>query len=186
MAEGAAGVQPAGSDEAKPHELAFRPMLATDLDTVVHIEQQCYSHPWTRGNFTDSLASGYSAWLLLAKVAQTSPVCLGYYVAMLGVEEMHLLNIAVEPRHQHHGHAQRLLKHLEALSQARGAATLWLEVRESNARARALYERWGFASLGRRKRYYPAAHGEREDALVMNKALLAQHAIDSGTAHGLD
>ena len=87
---------------------------------------------------------------------------------MAGVEEMHLLNITVAPHAQHRGHALYLLDALVALCRERGARQLWLEVRESNARARTIYLRRGFAHVGRRKGYYPAAHGQREDAVVMS------------------
>ena len=161
---------------ASAEAVTLREMLTTDLEAVTKIEQRAYSFPWTWGNFTDSLAAGYTARLLLA----TGPTArrraeglalLGYYVAMPGVEEMHLLNITVAPEVQGRGHARTMLTHLAALSREGGARMLWLEVRESNQRARRLYERWGFAEVGRRKAYYPDGPGRREDAIVMRLAL---------------
>lgn len=150
----------------------LRPMTVADLDEVMAIEQQAYPYPWTRGNMTDSLASAHAAWMLVAESTATlrraerhSP-CLGYYVAMQGVDELHLLNITVHPAHQGQGWGRRMLAHLGAQAQALAATQVWLEVRQSNQRARALYERWGFEAVGRRKAYYPAA-GQREDAVVM-------------------
>ena len=93
---------------------------------------------------------------------------LGYFVAMDGVDEMHLLNITVAPAHQHRGHARFMLDALVALCRARGAQQLWLEVRASNPRAQAIYQRCGFAQVGVRKGYYPAPQGQREDAVVMS------------------
>ncbi|MFL6700571.1 MAG: GNAT family N-acetyltransferase, partial [Vitreoscilla sp.] len=95
-------------------------------------------------------------------------------VAMPGFEEMHLLNVTVSSRHQGQGHARRLLAELYALSASFAATAVWLEVRESNARARALYEREGFTEAGRRRDYYPAPAGQREDAVLMTRLLVRE------------
>jgi ribosomal-protein-alanine N-acetyltransferase len=87
---------------------------------------------------------------------------------MLGFEEMHLLNITVKPEAQGRGHAVSLLNHLAERSREAQVHSLWLEVRRSNARARAVYQRWGFAEMGVRRAYYPAAGGQREDAVLMS------------------
>lgn len=148
------------------------PMTLSDLDVVEVIEKQAYEFPWTRGNFIDSLASDYSAWMLVCdheapRRADRMRECLGYYLAMPGVEEMHLLNITIRPELQGQGLARLLMAHLKESSRAKGAHMLWLEVRESNQRARQLYQREQFELVGRRRGYYPAAAGRREDALVM-------------------
>jgi ribosomal-protein-alanine N-acetyltransferase len=147
-------------------EARFEPLALARLDQVLHVEQQAYSHPWTRGNFTDALATGYEAQLLLA-----GDELLGYFVAMQGVEEVHLLNLTVAPRHQRQGWARVLLDALALWSRGRAAQWLWLEVRASNERARSIYEAHGFRRVGERKRYYPAAAGQREDAIVMSQHL---------------
>ncbi|NRF66706.1 ribosomal protein S18-alanine N-acetyltransferase [Aquincola sp. S2] len=144
-----------------------RPMRVADLDTVLAIEAQCYSHPWTRGNFVDSLAAGYWAELRLDAAGQ----CLGYFVAMPGVDEMHLLNLTVTPHHQRQGHAWAMLLDLRERALQRGDRQLWLEVRQSNQVARALYGRFGFTDAGVRRSYYPAAGARREDAVVMSLVL---------------
>lgn len=156
-----------------------RPMTVLDLDTVLAIEAQCYSHPWTRGNFIDSLAAGYLAELRLSAEGE----CLGYWVAMPGVEEMHLLNLSVAPRHQRQGHAQAMLADLVRQARERGDRQLWLEVRSSNTAARLLYRRVGFLESGLRRNYYPLAGGRREDAVLMSLALCA---VDEETGHGLE
>jgi ribosomal-protein-alanine N-acetyltransferase len=142
---------------------ALRPMTTAHLDAVMAIEAAAYAFPWTRGNFIDSLAAGYPARVLIDERGKT----LGYFVAMEGVEEMHLLNITVAPPMQSRGYARSMLEALGGLCRERGAAELWLEVRSSNARARAMYERLGFIAAGVRKGYYPAPFGRREDAIVM-------------------
>jgi ribosomal-protein-alanine N-acetyltransferase len=152
-----------------------RAMTVADLDAVTAIEVLAYAFPWTRGNFTDSLAAGYLAEVLEA----ADGGLMAYFLALPGVDELHLLNLTVAPAHQRQGHGRALLEALADLGRQRGMATLWLEVRLSNARARALYGRSGFEEVGVRPRYYPAAGG-REDAVVMRRALAA------GDTHALD
>ena len=144
-----------------------RAMRPADLDRVLAIEATLYPFPWTRGNFVDSLAAGYDAHLLCA--ADGLPCA--YSVAMDGVQELHLLNLAVAPGWQHRGLARRLLDRLVARGRASAATGLWLEVRESNLRARAVYARYGFSAVGQRPGYYPAEAGRREDASVMRLAI---------------
>ncbi|MCI1190659.1 ribosomal protein S18-alanine N-acetyltransferase [Calidifontimicrobium sp. SYSU G02091] len=155
------------------------PMTLDDVDAVYALEVSAYSFPWTRGNFVDSLVAGHLAEVLRAGDGEV----IGYFVALPGADEMHLLNLAVAPAHQRRGHARRLLDELVARSVARGARSLWLEVRESNAPAQALYRRYGFVPVGRRRGYYPAAHGRREDAVLMSLDLAPWA---DGRGHGMD
>lgn len=145
---------------------ALRPMAIADLDAVAAIEAGAYSHPWSRGNFVDSLAAGYHAQVL--DEPGLGPI--GYFVAMAGADEMHLLNITVAPPWQGRGHGRLLLGAVRALGLQAGFASLWLEVRDSNRRARDMYVHCGFAVVGRRRDYYPALP-RREDALVMSLSL---------------
>ena len=146
------------------------PMREGQIDAALAIERAAYDFPWSRGNFTDSLTSGYPMHMLFAEPDLTgAPV--GYFVAMDGVDEMHLLNIAVHPHAQGRGHALFMLDRLCALARQRRAQLLWLEVRAGNARARAVYARYGFRHIGDRRGYYPAHGGEREDAVVMSLRL---------------
>ena len=150
----------------KTLEAQFEPLTAARIDEVVAIEQIAYAHPWARHHFADSLAAGYQAQLLTA-----GENLLGYFVAMMGVDEVHLLNITVTPEFQRQGWARVLLDALALWSRGRGAQWLWLEVRASNLRAQAIYQTHGFRRVGDRKRYYPADHGQREDAVVMSLGL---------------
>ncbi len=154
----------------------LRAMTVGDLDDVAAVERQAYPFPWTRGNFVDSLAAGY-----LARVLRADTALVGYYIAMSGVEEMHLLNITVAPPQQGRGHARRMLDELVAFCHEANALKLWLEVRESNAHARSLYLRYGFRHIGVRRGYYPAPDGRREDAAVMSLEIAMEaprHALD--------
>jgi [ribosomal protein S18]-alanine N-acetyltransferase len=144
-------------------------MTAADVDAVLAVEQSAYSFPWSRGNFVDSLAAGYSAELLITR-DHGARVVSGYFIAMTGVDELHLLNITIAPAWQGQGHGSRLLDDVQALARQQKLSQLWLEVRQSNQRARALYRRYGFEEVGLRPRYYPAA-GAREDAVVMRMDL---------------
>jgi len=159
----------------QPRQRLLLPMHAAHLDAVMDIEVGAYAFPWSRGNFVDSLAAGYDARVLYGDAGEI----LGYFVAMAGVDEMHLLNITVARGAWHQGHAQFMLGALAGLCRQRHARQLWLEVRESNDRARAIYRRHGFAEVGKRKGYYPAAQGRREDAVVMSLPI-------EGADRGLD
>jgi ribosomal-protein-alanine N-acetyltransferase len=150
----------------KPVEARLEPLEAARLEQVLQIEQRAYPHPWTRGNFLDALKSGYHARALLA-----GEELLGYYVAMQGVDEVHLLNITVSPDYQHQGWGRIMLDALALWARGLGAQWLWLEVRVSNTRAIAIYETHGYRRVGLRKNYYPAGSGRREDAVVMSLRL---------------
>jgi len=147
-------------------EARLEPLNEALLDELLRVEQSAYSHPWTRGNFVDSLKAGYSVMTLMG-----GDTLLGYFVAMEGVEEVHLLNITVAPKFQGQGWAVLMLDALSLWSRGRGAHWLWLEVRVSNTRAMQVYERYGYARVGERKNYYPADQGHREDAVVMSLKL---------------
>ena len=143
----------------------FRPMREADLDAVLEAENAIYPQPWTRGNFEDSLRAGYACWLLEWRQA-----LVGYGVLMPGAGEAHLLNISVAHDWQRQGHGRALLDFFVTRSREMRADALFLEVRPSNAAARALYAATGFCELGRRPRYYPAVGG-REDAILMGRNL---------------
>ncbi len=150
----------------KAVEARFEPLTEQHLEAVLQLEQQAYAHPWLRANFSDSLQSGYQAQLLLA-----DEILLGYFVAMKGVDEVHLLNITVAPPYQRQGWARVMLDALAIWAKGQGALWLWLEVRAGNQRAMDVYKASGYARVGERKSYYPAAQGQREDAVVMNLRL---------------
>lgn len=147
----------------------LRAMQFGDLERVLAIERANYDFPWTRGNFVDSLAGGHLCELLV----DAHDSLIGYYIAMPGVDEMHLLNLAVAPWQQRRGHALTLLEALQCRSRQQRLLELWLEVRASNARARKIYLCHGFVEVGVRRAYYPAARAQREDAIVMNLDLRA-------------
>ena len=142
------------------------PMNLHDLDEVLVIEYRVYPFPWSRGNFADSMTSGYSCW-----VCRVGGELVGYLVLMLAVDDAHLLNISVAEKRQGMGFGARLLRQAMLEGRQGGATTLLLEVRPSNMRALELYRHFGFQQIGVRRGYYPAEKG-REDALVLTHALL--------------
>ena len=152
--------------EATRNRVTLAPMSQDDLDAVIAIEQTAYSHPWTRGNFRDSLNP-----LFMAQCLWLDGELLGYFLAMHGVEEMHLLNITVAPDRQGQGWGHMMLDALSLMSRHVGAQWLWLEVRQSNLRALKVYERYGFKQVSIRKDYYPAGRLQREHAVVMSLKL---------------
>ena len=171
---------------AESLEARFEPMTQAALSQVASVEQSAYQYPWTLGNFSDSLKSGYQMQMLVAgqradqkwdRDGQARPELLGYFVAMKGVDETHLLNITVAPKYQLQGWGRLMLDALALWSRGQGAQWLWLEVRTSNAHAKALYTRYGFREVGLRKGYYPEGGTgllgttAREDAVVMSLAL---------------
>ena len=145
--------------------LEFFPLDANDLAWVSEAEQEIHDFPWSRTNFADSLAAGYSSWVIRVDGERV-----GYAVLMLVMDEAHLLNISVTPAMQGRGFGSLLLEHLCAAAVGFGATHIFLEVRSSNETGLRLYDKWGFARIGLRKAYYPAAMG-REDAIVMRRQL---------------
>jgi ribosomal-protein-alanine N-acetyltransferase len=140
-------------------------MREADLPRIHRIELASYDHPWSLGNFADSLAAGYSMW-----VREAEGEIIGYYVMMAAAGEAHLLNLTIAPAWRRHGLGRDLLEHCLARACDHKADSVFLEVRTSNTAAIALYHSSGFVDLAVRRGYYPAREG-REDALIMKKEL---------------
>lgn len=143
--------------------LDLMPMRIDDIEQIMVIENSVYPHPWTRGNFLDSLYSRYET----AVLRDTTYDVMGYYLVMLAVDEAHLLNITVRRDLHGKGYGRLLLDNMVAMARDKAMSSVLLEVRPSNARALAIYEHYGFSRIGQRKGYYPADGNTREDAIVM-------------------
>ncbi|HET7364792.1 MAG TPA: ribosomal protein S18-alanine N-acetyltransferase [Burkholderiales bacterium] len=141
------------------------PMREQDLAEVMAIESALYTHPWTRGNFADSLRAGYEC-----RTYRVQGQLIGYFVLLAAAGEAHLLNLSIAEPHQRRGFGTALLNEAAALARKLGAKNVFLEVRPSNRGAQELYYRYGFRRIAVRRDYYPARHG-REDALVLSLAL---------------
>lgn len=140
------------------------PMQLEDIDTVVAIEQQSFTTPWSRGMFLTELETTRGAHLLVARAGADRGEAVGYIGYRVVVDEMHVVILAVHPSWRRGGIARALL--CEAMQQARQAACskATLEVRASNTAAQRLYYRLGFAPVGVRPKYYTRPV---EDALIL-------------------
>ena len=161
-------------------ELSFLPMQSADLDEVLKIESVSHIHPWTKGNFSDSLAAGHWAYCIrpqsdqMVKGSYLDPGILwAYCILFPAVDELHLLNITVSTHLRKLGLGQRMMAAIEGVAAQQKMPRIILEVRPSNAPALALYQKLGYEQIGVRKNYYPANPeiGLREDALVMAKSI---------------
>lgn len=146
--------------------IQFRRMQSADLEQVIALEQQAFSHPWTLKLYEDALTS-YECWVMLVDGQHV-----GHGVISQVLDEAHLLNIAIAVDQQGRGLGLQLLEHLMLRATERGCVECFLELRASNQSAYRLYERFGFNEIGRRRDYYPAPGGH-EDALVMVCTLFA-------------
>ncbi|MFZ2525826.1 MAG: ribosomal protein S18-alanine N-acetyltransferase [Candidatus Ferrigenium altingense] len=140
----------------------MRAMTQDDVDAVLAIEQAVQRFPWTRGNFTDALHSGY-----LCCVDETeSGGIRGYAILMPTVDEAELLNIGVAAAQQRKGLGRAMLAEMLNVARGRKMKRVFLEARSSNVAAIALYRSAGFSEAGARRGYYQGANGS-EDAIVM-------------------
>lgn len=162
---------------SKGLECSLKDLHLHDLEQVLHIESQCYSHPWSRNNFLDSFSAKY---LIQGLFLQGQPApelgspaqeLIGYFVVMSGPEELHLLNLSVSPSYQRRGCARLMLDCLRDKALGDDRNWIWLEVRASNTGAIALYSHYGFQITGERKNYYPRGKiglNQRENAVLMS------------------
>jgi tRNA threonylcarbamoyladenosine biosynthesis protein TsaB len=155
-----------GNPRAKaPSVAALLPMLRSDLRDVFALEAAVQSFPWTLKNFEDALDAGYEAWVL-----RTEDGLKGFCIAMMAPDVAHLLVIAVARDDQRHGYGKQMMDQLTRLARGAGTEGIVLEVRPSNQSALAFYQNEGFVQIGVRRDYYPAAKGQREDALILKKS----------------
>ncbi|QKM64733.1 ribosomal-protein-alanine N-acetyltransferase [Polynucleobacter tropicus] len=163
-------------------ELSFMPMQPADLDAVLAIESVSHIHPWTRGNFSDSLAAAHWAYCIRPSLAENdvspgtftdSQALWAYCILYPAVDELHLLNITVSPKLRKLGLGARMMEAIEGVAAQQKMPRIILEVRPTNEPAFALYKKLGYEQIGIRKGYYPASPetGIREDAIVMAKSI---------------
>lgn len=141
----------------------YRPACAGDgfpLDDVMRIERSSFTVPWTEDDFLTLLSRDYAVTI----IAEENNAAVGYGCATAVAGEAEILNLAVDEKERRRGIGRELLIRLIKAVADRGARRIFLEVRESNAGARALYSSAGFAETGVRRNYYrlPA-----EDAIIM-------------------
>jgi len=145
-----------------PPGFALRPMVESDLPQVLAIEREAHFTPWGEQAFRDALTMGDILPTVLADMEIT-----GYGVLKILWREAELLNLSVAKPWQRRG-IGRFLVAVSLQSALRyGATEVFLEVRDSNVGAQALYRQMGFEIVGLRKAYYACPEGKREDAWVM-------------------
>lgn len=136
---------------------------ANDLSQMVSIEGKAHSHPMSEGNLADSFGRLYR---VLGLKTETN-ILIGFAIIQQIVDEVTLIDICIDPAEQGHGYGRLLLNGVVDVAKSSGAVVIMLEVRESNAAARHLYQQAGFTESGRRRGYYSSAEG-KEDALLMD------------------
>lgn len=161
-------------------ELSFLPMTHGDLDSVLAIESVSHLHPWTKGNFSDSLAAGHWAYCVRPQLADSvkgsyldPEILWAYCILFPALDELHLLNITVSPQLRRLGIGIKMMHAIEGVAAQQTMPRIILEVRPSNEAALKLYQALGYEQIGMRKNYYPvdAASGLREDAFVLAKSI---------------
>ncbi len=140
------------------------PMNADHLEEIERLERICFSRPWSRRMLAEELENQCAAFLV-AEDGQTGTV-LGYAGLLVVADEGYITNVAVFPEYRRRGVAARILEIYLNFAQANRLAFLTLEVRPSNEAAIALYQRYGFEEVGRRKNYYDLP---KEDALILTR-----------------
>ncbi|MBW1988541.1 MAG: ribosomal protein S18-alanine N-acetyltransferase [Deltaproteobacteria bacterium] len=142
----------------------MRPLKPGDLDWVVELEQAAMKSPWNKALFASELEREDSVCLagLARERGKEEPAAFAF--SRILMNEMHLLRLAVAPRFRGRGLGRLLTRKSLAKAAAKGADTAWLEVRESNTAAQAMYRAEGFDRVGTRRSYY---HDTREDAVIM-------------------
>ena len=137
-------------------------MTSAHVAQIAAIEKLCFSDPWSENSVASELENRLSLWL----VALDGDTVAGYVGSQSVLDEADMMNVAVHPDFRRQGIAEALVSGLVEHLKAMGSHCLTLEVRASNAPAIALYEKLGFAEIGRRKNYY---RNPREDALILRK-----------------
>ncbi|MCI8331623.1 MAG: ribosomal protein S18-alanine N-acetyltransferase [Clostridiales bacterium] len=126
------------------------------LDCIVRMENECFTDPWSQHSLLEEIAKGR----LFCAVLEETPI--GYIVMWPVADEYEIASVAVDSCYRRRGIGSLLL----AYALSREGAAYYLEVRASNAPARALYEKHGFKEYGRRKNYY---HKPVEDAILLSR-----------------
>lgn len=144
-------------------EIRIVPMDASHLDSIAAIEKTCFSMPWSRSMLEEELHNDCAAYL--AAENEQGKV-LGYAGLQVIAGEGYINNVAVLPGFRRCHVASQLLEVFLRFAQAHQLAFLTLEVRAGNDAAIALYQKYGFVEVGRRRNYYEKP---KEDAIIMTR-----------------
>lgn len=149
----------------------IRKMRREDVPQIAALERLCFSDPWSEASISSELENPISLWL----VAEADGVVQGYIGSQSAPPDCDIMNLAVAPDARRQQLGRTLLQSLIDELHRRGTERLFLEVRASNAPARALYASFGFEQVGLRKKYYV---NPTEDALILRKELCHADPID--------
>jgi ribosomal-protein-alanine N-acetyltransferase len=150
-------------------EIAIRDATLDDVEAVVAIERSAFADPWSAKSFRELVGRPEVIFEVAVVDEGAGEVVVAYAIVYVADTDGDLANLATAAIARRKGIGRHLLRHVLRSARARGAHIVFLEVRESNQAARALYESEGFTGVGRRARYY--AHPV-EDALILRKELL--------------
>ena len=137
-------------------------MNASHVAQIAELEKICFSDPWSENSIASELNNKLAFWLTALEEDRVA----GYIGSQTVMDESDMMNVAVHPDFRRKGIAEALVNALVDQLKIMGSHCLTLEVRASNAPAIALYEKLGFAEIGRRRNYY---RNPREDALILRK-----------------
>ena len=151
--------------------LTIRRCVPSDLERIALIERASFSDPWSFEAISAALALPHLRFLVAEDAGRGgggASALVGYVVALVMADEGEIADVAVAPDARRRGIGRLLLERMTAEVVEAGARALYLEVRESNTAARALYQSLGFAQVGRRRGYYLSPS---EDALLLRREL---------------
>jgi ribosomal protein S18 acetylase RimI-like enzyme len=153
--------------QGAPDSIEVRPVTAFDLALLAALHAEIFKapwdQPWSAQSFAEILAMpGAHGWLLIS-----GETPLGFLIARFIADEGEILLTGIVPAARRRGHAARLLRILIESARAAGLRTLFLEHAAGNEGAGALYGRFGFSRIGRRRAYYERRGGGREDAVTL-------------------
>ena len=156
-------------DSVRSH-YRLRPMRLEDVPAVMDIEQESFSNPWPEEAFLEEIRKNdFSHPTVACPISSGERLIGGYCVPWVVFNELHIQNVAVHLLHRGRGLGRHLVEEALGLGRLNGCRVALLEVRESNAIARALYVSMGFQEAGKRRRYYSRPP---EHAIVYQKNLL--------------
>ncbi len=134
-----------------------------DIQAVHRLESLCFPDPWSQKGLRDTLRESSSCFL---GVRENDTLC-GYLNATWVLDEININRICTHPAFRRRGVATVLITKLKDFCRLRGIDSMFLEVRESNASARAFYTRMGFEEIGCRPNFY---ENPAEDAVLMARS----------------
>ncbi len=143
--------------------IVIRPTHASDVPEMATIEASAFSDPWPESSFRELLAHPFSR---MVSAVDASGTVVGYCIMLQAADEAEIANIATSPAVRRQGVGARLLDDAISAGEVSGVVAMFLEVRETNTAARALYTSRGFRAVGRRRAYYK---NPTEDALVLRR-----------------